>query len=114
MLGDVYAIAEQADGRILVGGNLYYQNGRARSQITRCHPDGSPDSSFQVTTNGTVNFAAGETSKSITLNINADTTIEPDESFSVVLSNPVNATLGTSSATQTIVTDDVDVNGASS
>lgn len=54
VLGDVYAIAEQADGRILVGGNLDYQNGRARSQITRCHPDGSLDSSFQVTTNGTV------------------------------------------------------------
>lgn len=54
VLGDVYAIAEQTDGRILVGGNLYYQNGRAWSPLIRCLPDGSPDSSLQVTANGTV------------------------------------------------------------
>lgn len=54
VLGDVFAIAEQVDGRILVGGNLYYQNGRAWSPLIRCLPDGSPDSSFQVTANGTV------------------------------------------------------------
>ena len=36
---------------------------------------------------GTVSFAAGETSKTVTLNVSGDTTVEPDESFDVVLSS---------------------------
>ena len=56
---------------------------------------------------GTVSFAAGETSKSITLNVSGDTTVEPDESFSVVLSSPVGATIGTGTASSTILNDDV-------
>ena len=56
---------------------------------------------------GTVSFAAGETSKTVTLNVSGDTTVEPDDSFNVVLSSPVGATIGTSTASSTILNDDV-------
>jgi hypothetical protein len=41
-----------------------------------------------VATNGTLTFAPGETSHSVTVTVTADTPAEPDESFTVVLSNP--------------------------
>src|SRR5207245_895905 len=47
---------------------------------------------------GTVSFAAGETTKTITVNVSGDTTIEPDEGFTVTLSNAAGASLGTSTA----------------
>src|SRR3954452_24651479 len=56
---------------------------------------------------GTVSFAAGETSKTITVNVSGDTTVEPDESFNVVLSSPAGATIGTGTASSTILNDDV-------
>ncbi|HLQ44240.1 MAG TPA: Calx-beta domain-containing protein, partial [Planctomycetaceae bacterium] len=55
---------------------------------------------------GTINFAAGETSKTVTVNVTGDTTIEPDEGFTVTLSNPTGANLETSAATGTILNDD--------
>ena len=59
---------------------------------------------------GTINFAADETSKTITLDVLGDTDIEPDETIVVSLSNgtaPGTATISTSSATTTILNDDV-------
>jgi hypothetical protein len=47
---------------------------------------------------GTVTFAPGEVSKTITLNIVDDFTFEPGETFTLQLSNPVNAELGDSGA----------------
>jgi hypothetical protein len=43
---------------------------------------------------GTLNFAAGETSKTFSVLIVDDVFVEGTESFSVLLSNPVNTTLG--------------------
>jgi subtilisin family serine protease len=43
---------------------------------------------------GTINFAAGETSKSFSVLIVDDVFVEGTESFSVLLSNPVNTALG--------------------
>src|SRR5262249_54168793 len=54
------------------------------------------------TTSGTLTFAPGETSKTITVAVNGDTTDEPDETFSVVLSNPGDATIGAGTGTGTI------------
>ena len=54
---------------------------------------------------GTLTFAAGETSKVITIAINNDTVYEISEDFQVTISNPSNATVGTSSVTGTIVDD---------
>ena len=56
---------------------------------------------------GTVSFAAGETSKTITVNVAADATVEPNEGFTVTLSNPsAGTTIGTAAATGTILNDD--------
>jgi hypothetical protein len=43
-----------------------------------------------VAATGTLTFAPGETSKTITIEVTADTSPESDEQFSIVLSNPVN------------------------
>ncbi|HWB00461.1 MAG TPA: cellulose binding domain-containing protein [Pirellulales bacterium] len=59
-----------------------------------------------VGASGTLTFAPGQTSKTISVAINGDTTIEPDENFTLTLSNAVNATLGRTSATGTITNDD--------
>lgn len=55
---------------------------------------------------GTVKFAPGETSQTITVTVVGETAYEPDETFTVALSSPVNATIGTGSATGTIQNDD--------
>lgn len=56
---------------------------------------------------GTVSFGADETSKTITVQIAGDTSIEADEGFTITLSNPdTGLVLGTSSATGTILNDD--------
>ncbi|TAN67308.1 MAG: hypothetical protein EPN17_11395 [Methylobacter sp.] len=58
---------------------------------------------------GTLTFAAGVTSKTISVPVLGDTSVESDETFSLVLSAPTNATLNTtSSAVITITNDDAD------
>ncbi|MCC7368339.1 MAG: hypothetical protein IT306_07950 [Chloroflexi bacterium] len=61
---------------------------------------------YQAAT-GTVTFQAGETTKSIAINVLTDTVVESDETFTVTLSNPTNgATLARAQATGTIQNDD--------
>ncbi|MFM7560082.1 bluetail domain-containing putative surface protein, partial [Cylindrospermopsis raciborskii] len=55
---------------------------------------------------GTVSFAAGETSQTITVNVSGDTSVELDEEFIVTLSTPTNATVTTGTAKGTITNDD--------
>ncbi len=57
---------------------------------------------------GTVSFNAGETSKTITLNVQGDLTLESDETLQVVLGNPVNGIIqpGDGSKSTTLLTDD--------
>ena len=54
----------------------------------------------------TLTFAAGETSKTITVNIIGNTVDEDNRSFSVKIANPVNATIATNQAEATIQDDD--------
>ncbi|MFM9966565.1 MAG: Calx-beta domain-containing protein [Planctomycetaceae bacterium] len=72
--------------------------------------NGSLPSSAMVGTEsqptGTLTFEAGETSKTITINVSGDTTSEPDENFTVTLSNVTGANLLTTSAAGTILDDD--------
>ncbi|MBK7956175.1 MAG: hypothetical protein IPK02_20745 [Candidatus Accumulibacter sp.] len=56
---------------------------------------------------GTISFAAGETSKTLTINVAGDTAVESNERFNVTLSSPTNATLGTTSDYGAINNDDV-------
>jgi hypothetical protein len=55
---------------------------------------------------GTLTFAAGVTSQTLTVTVYGDRTKESNETFTVTLSGAVNATLGTASSTVTIVNDD--------
>lgn len=57
-------------------------------------------------TSDTITFSPGQTSQSFSVPVNGDTTVEPDETFTVTLSAPANASLGTATATGTIVNDD--------
>ncbi|MEG4170392.1 MULTISPECIES: DUF4347 domain-containing protein [unclassified Microcoleus] len=63
-----------------------------------------------TTPTGTINFAADETSKTITLDVLGDTLVEPDETIAVTLSNPtgpgLTPTITTATATTTITNDD--------
>ncbi|MEG4112953.1 MULTISPECIES: FG-GAP-like repeat-containing protein, partial [unclassified Microcoleus] len=63
-----------------------------------------------TTPTGTINFAADETSKTITLDVLGDTLAEPDETIAVTLSSPtspgVTPTITIATATTTITNDD--------
>ena len=54
---------------------------------------------------GSLSFAAGETSKTITISLLNDSLNESDETFSLSLSAPTNATLGSPSSVITTLTD---------
>ena len=62
-------------------------------------------SDFQAA-NGTVLFAPGETSKTISIQVIGDATAELDETFTVPLSTPTNAAIADGTATGTIRNDD--------
>lgn len=64
-----------------------------------------------VAATGTVTFQPGQTSQTVTVNVNGDRFIEPDETFSLVLSAPTNATIRRGTATCTIRNDEVEVPG---
>ena len=57
-------------------------------------------------TGGTLTFAAGETTKTITITVNGDLLDEINEQFVVNLSNPFNATFSDSVGVATIIDDD--------
>ncbi len=58
-------------------------------------------------TSGTLSFAAGETSKTITVPITNDTAVESNETFTVTISAPTGgATLGTTTVSTVTITDD--------
>jgi chitinase len=60
-----------------------------------------------VARSGTVTFAAGQTSKTVSVAVRGDTAVELDESFNLVLSNVVRATLAPGGGTGTIRNDDL-------
>ena len=45
---DVHAVLIQPDGKILVGGQLFYVKGTSAHHLTRLNPDGNVDTSFQI------------------------------------------------------------------
>ena len=55
--GAVYALAQQVDGRLLVGGDFTRFNGVTRNRITRLNPDGRTDPTINFG-NGADNFVA--------------------------------------------------------
>jgi hypothetical protein len=79
------------------------QDGTAIGGATIGGPYGDPD--YQ-TASGTLTFAPGETSKTITVNVNPEVYKERTETFYVNLSNATNATIGTAQGKGTILNDD--------
>ena len=61
---------------------------------------------YAAVTAGTLTFAAGDTSKTIDVTVNGDTTDEPNETVALRLSNPSNATVAAADGTGTITDDD--------
>ncbi|HVT76669.1 MAG TPA: Calx-beta domain-containing protein [Acidimicrobiales bacterium] len=57
-------------------------------------------------TSGDLSFAPGDTTKSITVPVKGDTTVEPDEGYTVTLSSPTNATISDGTGNGTITNDD--------
>ncbi len=68
---------------------------------------------FSGATSGVVNFAAGETRRTLTVQVAGDQIQEGDENFSVELSTPAGLVLGTSSAAGLIQNDDDTIAGTS-
>ena len=58
-----------------------------------------------------ISFAPGETSKTVTVFVNGDTTVEPDETFNLALNGPIsNGTIGTNSQSLGVIfNDDTDI-----
>src|SRR5262249_9637904 len=65
-------------------------------------------SDYQSAT-GTISFAPGVTSRTISVGVNGDTLIEPDETFFVNLTAPANAVLLRDQGTGTILNDDASI-----
>jgi hypothetical protein len=70
--------------------------------------DGSATAgSDYVARSGSLTFAPGQTSQTISVLVNGDRSVEPNETFSVNLTNPVGATLGRSQGVGTILSDEL-------
>jgi Ca2+-binding RTX toxin-like protein len=76
------------------------------------NPANAADFQGGVLPSGTLSFAAGETNKTIVVNVAGDTTAEPNEGFTLTLSNASGATLGTATASGTIADDDTGGGGS--
>ncbi|MEO8141132.1 MAG: Calx-beta domain-containing protein, partial [Sphingomicrobium sp.] len=86
------------------------RSGGSAGEVTAAYAlqTGTADASdFASIAGGTVIFADGETSRTITVQVNGDVDFEANENFAVVLSNATNgATITDASGTGTIVNDD--------
>jgi len=60
-----------------------------------------------VSASGTLSFAVGQSTKTVTVTVNGDTTVEPAEIFAVNLSAPTGATITKAQGVGTITNDDV-------
>ena len=69
-------------------------------------PANAADFAGGVLPSGTVSFAAGEASRTVTINVARDSTGEANEGFQVVLATPSSGSIGTGTATGTILNDD--------
>lgn len=90
----VFTVLLSAASSQTVSVNYATTNGTARA-----------DSDYLATTN-ILKFAAGQTSKTISIPINGDTQVEGDETLFVLLSGAVNASIGRARGVGTIKNDD--------
>ncbi|WP_219643978.1 Calx-beta domain-containing protein [Cohnella sp. CFH 77786] len=103
---DSYAVSEN-EGYVYLSVIRYNgSDGEVAVDYTTSDGTASGGSDYE-TAGGTLTFAAGETSKTISVPIYNDTDTEGDESFTVTLGNPTNgATLGTITGSNVSIVDD--------
>jgi hypothetical protein len=78
--------------------------------VTYSTSDGSAvaPGDYTAVAGGVVTFAAGATTAQLTINVNGDTTVEPNETFTVTLTSGTGVTIGSPAAgTGNIINDDV-------
>lgn len=100
-----YSVAEQLGAVIVTVTRSGDTSGAVSVDYTTTDTSATQKSDFEITA-GTLNFAAGEVSKTVKVLINQDMYIEGNEGFNVVLSNPVGVSLGTQSTANVTITDD--------
>ena len=107
---DSPSVAEGDSGSV----NLTYTvslDAESGKQVTVGYAEGTGGTAamgtdYTALASGTLTFAAGETSKTVTVSVTGDTTDEPDETVVVKLSGAANASIGTATGTGTITDDD--------
>ena len=107
-IGDV-AIAEGNAGTSIATFTVTRTGGTAAFDVNYATADGTATagSDYVAQPTGTVSFAAGDLTKTISVTINGDTTVEPDETFFVNLLGATNGgTIVKSQGTGTITNDD--------
>ncbi|MEO1528344.1 MAG: lamin tail domain-containing protein [Planctomycetota bacterium] len=83
------------------------------SSVTWTKNDVDTDAAdFSGTVTDSVTFLAGETTKTVTIDVNADATAESNEDFTVDLSGATGASISSGSATGTIQDDDTAISNA--
>jgi hypothetical protein len=101
-----YNIAEQLGAVTVTVTRTGDTTAPATVDYTTSDTSATQKSDFEITS-GTLNFAAGEVSKTVKILINQDMYIEGNEGFNVVLSNPSGIALGAQSTTNITITDDL-------
>ena len=86
--------------------NLSAPSGRAVSVDFATANGSATAPADYVATSGTLDFAAGQTAKTVTVVVNADVLDEINETFTTVLSNATNATIADGTGVGTITDDD--------
>ena len=105
-------IARENDGTIEFTVSLNQSNNEEASSVDwTTQEDGTTEAATSgadfTAASGTLNFAVGETEKTVTVTLLDDDMDESHETFNFVLSNPTSLTLGTSIATGTILDDEL-------
>ena len=97
------AVVDERDGTALVSvllGSTAGQASNSTVSVDYATADGTAASSSDYTaTSGTLNFAPGETAKTVVVPITDDASAEGVEKFTLNLSNPSNATIATGTGT---------------
>ncbi len=96
----IFTVSLSAETTVPVSVNFASANGTATA-----------GTDYNALTPGTLTFAPGETTRTITVEVRGDTAHEPKETFSVVLSEAMNADIADSTGIGTILDDDVTLAG---
>ena len=89
--------------------SLNYASTQSISVAYATAPGTATSGSDYLAASGTLNFAPGEMSKNISVNVNGDATLEADENLFLNLSNPVNATVSDGQGIGAILNDDSNI-----